>query len=34
LPNFSDDEIAKLSIAKEKEAAHQKNRRTVFKILP
>jgi outer membrane protein OmpA-like peptidoglycan-associated protein len=30
----SDDEIAKLSIAKEKEAAHQKNRRTVFKILP
>jgi outer membrane protein OmpA-like peptidoglycan-associated protein len=30
----SDDEIAKLSTAKEKEAAHQKNRRTVFKILP
>ena len=31
---ISDDEIAKLSSAKEKEAAHQKNRRTVFKILP
>jgi outer membrane protein OmpA-like peptidoglycan-associated protein len=30
----SDDEIAKLSTAKEKETAHQKNRRTVFKILP
>jgi outer membrane protein OmpA-like peptidoglycan-associated protein len=31
---ISDDEIAKLSSAKEKEAAHQKNRRTVFKTLP
>jgi outer membrane protein OmpA-like peptidoglycan-associated protein len=30
----SDDEITKLSTTKEKEAAHQKNRRTVFKILP
>ena len=31
---ISDDEIAKLASSKEKESAHQKNRRTVFKILP
>jgi outer membrane protein OmpA-like peptidoglycan-associated protein len=30
----TDDEISKLTTAKEKEAAHQKNRRTVYKILP
>ena len=31
---ISDDEINKLSSDKEKETAHQKNRRTVYKILP
>jgi len=31
---ISDDQISKMSTEKEKEAAHQKNRRTVYKILP
>jgi len=33
-PIVSDEEIAKLSTAEEKEVAHQKNRRTVYKIIP
>jgi outer membrane protein OmpA-like peptidoglycan-associated protein/tetratricopeptide (TPR) repeat protein len=33
-PLFSDEEIAKLIKTEDKEAAHQKNRRTVYKILP
>jgi outer membrane protein OmpA-like peptidoglycan-associated protein len=31
---ITDEQIANLSTDKEKEAAHQKNRRTVYKILP
>jgi len=33
-PIISDDEISKISSAEEKEFAHQKNRRTVYKIIP
>jgi peptidoglycan-associated lipoprotein len=33
MPIISDDEIAKMKSVEEKEAAHQKNRRTVFKVL-
>jgi peptidoglycan-associated lipoprotein len=33
LPIFSDGDIAKLQTKEEQEAAHQKNRRTVFKVL-
>ncbi len=33
-PIISDEEIAKKSTQQEKEAAHQKNRRTVYKIIP
>lgn len=32
-PNISDAEIAKLATKEEKEAAHQKNRRTTFKVI-
>ena len=33
-PLVSDDEISSLSAIEDKESAHQKNRRTVYKILP
>jgi outer membrane protein OmpA-like peptidoglycan-associated protein len=33
-PIVSDEEIAKLKSPEEKEVAHQKNRRTVYKIIP
>jgi outer membrane protein OmpA-like peptidoglycan-associated protein len=33
-PIVSNEEIAKLSKPEDKEAAHQKNRRTVYKIIP
>jgi len=33
-PIISDDEISKIPSAEEKEFAHQKNRRTAYKIIP
>jgi outer membrane protein OmpA-like peptidoglycan-associated protein len=33
-PIVSDEEISKLAKPEEKESAHQKNRRTVYKIIP
>ena len=33
-PIISDEEISKLAKPEEKESAHQKNRRTVYKIIP
>ena len=34
LPKVSDDQITKMNSEKEKEAAHQSNRRTEYKIIP
>jgi outer membrane protein OmpA-like peptidoglycan-associated protein len=33
-PIVSDEEISNLAKPEEKESAHQKNRRTVYKIIP